>query len=145
MKNQIPVVRYLLLAWLIVGVGGIMVFPFLSASSRAGLSGAFQAAQQFFLIAFLVCIAGYCIWTGRPTSAKRRSRQICADAYHALYAHFEQHSLEGPDAEKCAALRNTLEMELQRHIWFHPDDIRHCDIVRYRRYLQELCLTRSVW
>lgn len=145
MKPALPFVRSLLCAWLIVSVAGIMAVPFLSRESLAGLTEAFHSMQKFFLLGFLAILAGYCVWRASPrTPEMYRSRDVCKDAYEALYRHFSEHALEGAHTETCRQLQDTLEAELNRHCWFYSREIRHPDIRRYRRYLQQIRDARSV-
>ena len=145
MKTTFPVIRYLLLAWLIISMVGIMAIPFLSYESRMGLVETFRSMQRFFFWGFLALLGGYALWNAKPRSEAHRSRDVCRDAYEALYRYFETHALEGADTEACQPLQNTLEAELSRHCWFFQKEFAHTDIRKYRRYLQRIRDTKSVY
>ena len=142
--KTLPVVRYFLLAWLVVSIVGIMAVPFLSPESLVGLKEAFRSMQRFFFVGFLALLAGYALWNEKPRSEARHSRDVCKGAYEVLYRHFEAHALEGANTEACRQRQDTLEAELNRHCWFFPKEFGHPHIKRYRKYLQRIRDAKSV-
>ena len=133
-----PLIRYFLLAWLIVGLVGIMAIPFMSPESAIGLAGAFRSMHKFLVPTMLLTLGVYCIWKTRTDSEVRRSREVCKEAYGTLYRHFSEHAVCGESEERCRQLQDTLEAELNRHCWFHEEEFKHPEISGYRRYLQKI-------
>ncbi len=144
MKTTFPVIRYLLLAWLIVNIVGIMAVPFASRETLSGIVEAFRSVQKFFFLGFLLALAVYSLWGANRTSEKRRSREECRRAYEALYYYFSEHPLEGAGTEQCKQLQEILEAELSRHYWFFGE-FAHEDLRRYRYYLREVRQTTAVY
>ncbi len=142
--KPLPVIRYLLLAWLIIGMAGIMVIPFLSPESLRGLVEAFRSMQKFIMGGVFAMLVGYFTYKWRDCVEKLQSRALCTEAHQALVRQFNSRPLEGADTKECRRLRSELRITLDKHCRNYPSESGFSDIVQYRDYLKRLEKVKKV-
>ena len=142
------VIRYLLLAWLVASLAGIMLIPFLSEESLAGLTSAFRSGQGFFFWGFLSVLAWYAVggadyfWRlryllGRSNPLRCAKRFCSLLQVKAAERRLSPH-LEGALPQKIVRsiyvryLHGELTRKLNRHLSDFIEDDAHPDIVYCR-------------
>jgi hypothetical protein len=148
MKTNTLVIRYLLLAWLVASLAGIMLIPFLSKESLAGLTSAFHSGQGFFFWGSLSVLAWYAVGSADYFSRLRyllgRSNPLrCAKRFcsrlqvKAVEKRLSAH-LEGALPKEIVrsiyvrCLLGELMRRLNRHLSDFNEDRKHPDIVYCR-------------
>ena len=131
------------LAWLIIGMAGIMVIPF-CRRNRSGSGGSLSVNAKVHYGRGFRNAFGYFTYKWRDCVEKA---PIACFMYMRLIKRWFASSprpLEGADTKECRRLRSELRITLDKHCRNYPSESGFSDIVQYRDYLKRLEKVKKV-